>query len=219
MRKNLFERVKLVAADCVGSQKKLGEQIGMSGRTFEGYFTESRQNNLWPLLPRILDLYPQVSREWLYFNEGEPFANTPPKPQSPQATPLLGFASCDIMGWHGTMSIPVTVSVPSWHDGMVAVMASGDSMLPAGIGNGHVCYCDTSLQPAEGDAVFVEQREGISTIKLFCGREERQGAEYIKLRGWLDKKGEGIVQKDFFLSVLASHVVRVAPVVYVRRRL
>lgn len=71
----LFERVKQVASKVAGSQKSLGETLGLSGRTFEGYLTESRQDNLWPLLPQILAAYPQIRRDWLYFGEGEMLAD------------------------------------------------------------------------------------------------------------------------------------------------
>lgn len=67
----LFERVKAVASATAGSQAALGEALGLSGRTFQGYLCESRQNNLWSLLPQILTLYPQIRRDWLYFGEGE----------------------------------------------------------------------------------------------------------------------------------------------------
>ncbi|WP_279086488.1 hypothetical protein, partial [Bilophila wadsworthia] len=39
--------------------------------TFNGYLSEKRQDNLWPLLPKILVLYPELSRDWLYFGEGQ----------------------------------------------------------------------------------------------------------------------------------------------------
>ncbi len=220
----LFERIRLVSSKLAGSQENLGESLGIKGRTFQGYLTKKREDNLWPHLSQILKLYPQIQRNWLFFGEGnmlepivEPIQET--KPIVQQAIPLQGFASCDVHGWHGSMSIQVTVSAPLWHDKILAVMASGESMLPAGIGHGQVCYCDPTLEPIEGDAVFVEQCENLSTIKLFCEREERQGKEFIKLKGWLDKTSEIAVQKDFYLSVLSSNIKCIAPVVYVRRRL
>lgn len=118
------------------------------------------------------------------------------------------------------MSIAVAVEPPKWHEGMIAVMASGESMLPAGIGHGQVCYCDTTVAPAVGEAVFVEQVDGSGTIKLFLGRSEQgNGKEYIHLTGWLDKKVGNEPQEPFNLHVLPSHVKRMAPVIYVRRRL
>lgn len=31
---------------------------------------EQRQHNLWPLLPQILEAFPHLSRQWLYFGDG-----------------------------------------------------------------------------------------------------------------------------------------------------
>lgn len=68
---DLYQRVKEIAAVLATSQTALGDALGFaSPRTFQGYLTKSRQDNLWPLLPRILEIYPQISREWLYFDEG-----------------------------------------------------------------------------------------------------------------------------------------------------
>ena len=73
----LFQRIKTLAKIKAGSAKKLGEALGMSQPRFNGYLNETRQNNLWPLLPQILELYPDVSRDWLYFGEGEMIASSP----------------------------------------------------------------------------------------------------------------------------------------------
>lgn len=66
----LFERVRAIANEIAGSQTKLALALGLKQETFCGYLKETRQDNLWPILPRILEIYPDISREWLYFNEG-----------------------------------------------------------------------------------------------------------------------------------------------------
>lgn len=71
--KMLFNRVIELAKIKEGSVKGLAEKLGMLRQTFNGYLSESREDNLWPLLPRLLDLYPDISREWLYLGEGEIF--------------------------------------------------------------------------------------------------------------------------------------------------
>lgn len=73
----LFQRVKHIAKNKAGSAKSLGEALGLSQSRFNGYLNETRQNNLWPLLPQILELFPDVSRDWLYFGEGEMIASSP----------------------------------------------------------------------------------------------------------------------------------------------
>lgn len=72
----LFQRVKILAQEKAGSVSALGKQLGKSQQVFNGYLNESRQNNLWPLLPQILELYPDVSRDWLFFGEGEMLAGS-----------------------------------------------------------------------------------------------------------------------------------------------
>ena len=82
----LFQRVKEVASVLAGSQTILGERLGFSSpRTFQAYLTEARQDNLWPLLPKILEIFPELNRDWLYFGEGAMFTrnNVPEGPTSP----------------------------------------------------------------------------------------------------------------------------------------
>ena len=73
----LFQRVRDLAKAKAGSAKKLGELLGKSQPVFQAYLNERRQNNLWPLLPQILELFPDVSRDWLYFGEGEMLSASP----------------------------------------------------------------------------------------------------------------------------------------------
>lgn len=77
----LFQRVKHLAKNKAGSAKSLGVALGLSQSRFNGYLNETRQNNLWPLLPQILELFPDVSRDWLYFGEGEMIAAANPTPE------------------------------------------------------------------------------------------------------------------------------------------
>lgn len=66
----LFERVRKVASEIAGSQSELARVLGMSQRTFSGYLKKEREDNLWPLLPRIWLKYPSIRREWLWWDEG-----------------------------------------------------------------------------------------------------------------------------------------------------
>lgn len=94
---DLFERIKLVAKT-KGSVKKLAFELNIPQTTFNGYLSEKRQDNLWPLLPKILVLYPELSRDWLYFGEGQMLkadgektdSSYPPlsKPTAPRPQPI-----------------------------------------------------------------------------------------------------------------------------------
>lgn len=67
----LFERVKNLAKTKEKSVSAFSDKLGIAQTTFNGYLKESRQSNLWDLLPKILEIYPDVCRDWLYFGEGE----------------------------------------------------------------------------------------------------------------------------------------------------
>lgn len=66
----LYERVRSLSRALAGSDKALAEMLGIKQNTFSGYLKPERQDNLWPLLPRMLALFPCLSRNWLYFEEG-----------------------------------------------------------------------------------------------------------------------------------------------------
>jgi hypothetical protein len=72
---NLFERVDKIIEITVGSRAKFAKRLGFPQTTFNGYFAKDRQNNLWPILPNILKEFPNISRDWLYFEEGSPEAS------------------------------------------------------------------------------------------------------------------------------------------------
>ncbi len=67
----LYERVKAIAKKYCGSDKSLSELLRLRQNTFSYYLSPKSQNNLWPLLPKILEIFPEVNRNWLYFGEGE----------------------------------------------------------------------------------------------------------------------------------------------------
>ena len=86
----LFQRVKLVANEIAGSEIKLAKAIGIHPRTLNGYLNEARQDNLWPILEKIMEAYPQINRNWLWHGEGEILAQS---------------------GW-GTAAMPLTAVMP-----------------------------------------------------------------------------------------------------------
>ena len=75
---HLFERVKKIAKHFAGSDTALAKKLGYRQQTFFGYLNEKRQDNLWPILPHILKLFPELSRDWLYFGEGTMLASNKP---------------------------------------------------------------------------------------------------------------------------------------------
>ncbi len=66
----LFERIRQLIDFYELSETKVAECLGYHPRTFNGYMNPTRQDNLWPILPKILDIFPSANRDWLYFEEG-----------------------------------------------------------------------------------------------------------------------------------------------------
>ena len=86
----LFERVKAASKRLTGKTYGIASAIGVNELTFKGYCSESREGNLWPLLPVILAAFPKISREWLYFNEGEMFVAESTPESSPDHPEMRG---------------------------------------------------------------------------------------------------------------------------------
>lgn len=81
----LFERIyqlKFVAGNLQG----VADALGIAPQKISAYSNEKSQKNFYPLLPNVLRAYPQISREWLYFGEGEMLAN--PKAEEKEAALL-----------------------------------------------------------------------------------------------------------------------------------
>ena len=76
----LFERVDALIKYSGNSRASLAKQLRIKQTTFNGYFFGDRQKGLWPLLQEILAFFPQTSREWLFFGEGEMLKKDVDKP-------------------------------------------------------------------------------------------------------------------------------------------
>lgn len=67
----LFERVKYLLFNGDVSQASIARKIGVLSQSFNQWLNPKSQKNLWEHLPVILEMFPHVRREWLYFGEGE----------------------------------------------------------------------------------------------------------------------------------------------------
>jgi len=67
----LYERVDEIIRAMGRSRAHLAKRLDIKQTTFNHWFSRSRQHNLWPVLLKILELHPQLSRDWLFFGEGE----------------------------------------------------------------------------------------------------------------------------------------------------
>ena len=68
----LYERLNELAKS-VGSKTKISQNLGITPQKYAGWSNSYSQRNFWELLPSLLTAMPEVSREWLYFEEGEMF--------------------------------------------------------------------------------------------------------------------------------------------------
>ena len=83
----LYERLlSLVKEFADNSQTTFAKSIGISQSTFHGYLHDQGQSKIrLDVLGSILTIYPQVSREWLFFGEGEMLRTDAPAPAVPDA--------------------------------------------------------------------------------------------------------------------------------------
>lgn len=66
----LHDRI-LKILDVFGLTKsQCAKELGVTHKTFAGYLKPEGEHNLWQHLPRFLEWYPRLSRQWLYFDEG-----------------------------------------------------------------------------------------------------------------------------------------------------
>lgn len=66
----LLQLVELLANN---SQAKFAKGVGLSQQTFNNYLNpEGQQKIRKSLLDKVLTIYPEVNRDWLFFDEGEP---------------------------------------------------------------------------------------------------------------------------------------------------
>ncbi|MDL2306614.1 hypothetical protein LJC48_01105 [Desulfovibrio sp. OttesenSCG-928-C06] len=132
------------------------------------------------------------------------------------AIPVVGLASCGVEGLEQIMPYHMTASPIALSPKSFAVLASGESMVPAGIASGHMCFCDPDQQPLPGEAVFLRQKNNLGALKLFLGEGGKSG--FTNFQGWLAARDEHGHQKPFTLQVNNDMIDCIAPVVCIRRR-
>ena len=81
----LYERVDTVIKRLAKSRTHLARQLDIKQTTFNSWFSCDRQEYLFPILFKILELYPHISREWLFFGEGEMIKSDPGGPPVSQS--------------------------------------------------------------------------------------------------------------------------------------
>lgn len=67
----LFERIDFILQKKKSSRKELAEVLGVAQPTFNRYFSVNHQGKLAAYLWQIAKLWPDVSRNFLFFGEGD----------------------------------------------------------------------------------------------------------------------------------------------------
>lgn len=69
----LYKKVDQLLAHYNFSRSALAKEINVHVNTFGRYFTPDQEDKLRACLWKIHEVFPEVSRNWLFFDEGEMF--------------------------------------------------------------------------------------------------------------------------------------------------
>jgi hypothetical protein len=230
LEKNMIERFKrLIDVYAGGNVSNFSRLTGFNRQSLQRYLAGRNEKLIKKNLPLILRNLPEVNEEWVLRGEGKmrteataqvpvSVAGTPAVPVAvTPAVPILGLADCGMEGIEQIQHWVTTASPITLGPRAIAVLASGESMVPAGIISGNLCYCDPDQIPLMGEAVFLRQKDSKGALKLFLGPGEREG--FTAFRGWHPAASPDGPQQDFILQVNNVLIDYIAPVIAVRRRL
>lgn len=68
---NIYQRVEQLRKDKKLTKSAFAERLGVPQNTYSRYTKSEDNEKLALLLWRIIDIWPDVSRNWIFFNEGE----------------------------------------------------------------------------------------------------------------------------------------------------
>lgn len=77
MTQNITNRIKLLLKKKDISQNAFSKMLEVKQATLNRNIRLGNDEELAPLLWKICEIWPDVSRDWLFFGEGEPFGNAP----------------------------------------------------------------------------------------------------------------------------------------------
>lgn len=210
-------RIRL-SAQRVGGGSELARRSSIPRRTFEAYLTGLSEPKATGLA--AIAAAAQVRLEWLITGDepmvGELSSEAPGSFSWPiPSIPITGLAECGLKGWFQQEHLSVTATRPGdlTDPDAFAVIAIGQSMVPAGILQGMICFCSPRTPAAAGDAVYIEKTDETAAIKVFRKIDD----SWLTFEGWLDPING---HRDIYTERLAVSVLRkLAPVIYVKRKL
>ena len=128
----------------------------------------------------------------------------------------VGLADCGLGAWCTTSEMRVNANAPDdlLDPDAFAVLTTGNSMLPAGIPPGILCFCSPNTRFTAGDAVYVQRYDNTASIKIFQKRDDK----WYYLLGYGSPDAEG-AQKIFTERLALNAAKRIAPVIWEKRKL
>lgn len=153
-----------------------------------------------------------IDANWLLTGEGDMLAADGRR--IPGVVPVVGLAECGLKGWYQESPTGLFASAPpavAADPGGLAVIATGDSMRPAGIRPGDMVFCRPVETPDEGDSVLVDLADGSMALKRWGGA----AGGWVALQGWLVADAGG-VQMPYTDQRRADQIRRVLRVALVQ---
>ena len=125
--------------------------------------------------------------------------------------PHRGLAKCAINGWGKDQPLSDPLPGPEGLTDKDAfyVSATGQSMIPEGIDGGAFCLISPTVEPREGDRVWLLDGSGAATIK----RLVKVGEKSVTLRGWMPVQNRQ--QKSFEDERFTNYIKALHPVIAV----
>ena len=211
---------RLMEAARVGRPALLAKCLGVST---QAVYDAKRRNKVPDSWVRIIAEKFAVSSNWLFFGQegaaaDEPLSVTAQKTAlvaPPVEVPVIGLAACGISGWFIPKPLALLAPYPfnAPPEGAFAVAALGSNMVPEGIHQGCVVYCNPLLSPNHGDAVFIEKHDSTASMRRYAGEDDNQ----LYLEGWLDPDENG-VQQPYQETIPSESIKQIAVVTIVKRR-
>lgn len=157
-----------------------------------------------------------VDLEWLITGRepAPPGGSSIGMPGDPaKSFPVIALASCGLESWYVEDEMSVDAQLRLDDPEAFAVLATGSSLWPEGVRHGFLCFCAPSYTRKRGDIVFIERHDRTAALKRLVSED----AEWVVVEGWFPPE-EG-TQRPFREELKRAYLRRLAPVVYVKRKL
>lgn len=204
----LKEKLRQVRKQKRMNQAEVAAIIGISRRSY-GLYELGKTTPDAVRLSLMAQLF-EVSVDWLLSEDAALMAeDTEPR------LPMLGLASCSVAGWfQPEEKRGMSVALPGADlVGGFVVTATGPSLVPEGIKPGYMCYCAPSLEAQVGDIVYIKEKSGVASMKVYRGESDG----WLIVDGYFPPNSEG-VQVRYTEKRPRGEVVQIVPVIYVRRK-